>query len=266
VDFAVILAFGIVVLVLLLSFRGAVYAIDRRAEKRANGALEAIKSVDLAVRTAITRLRADMILARTSHTADRPTHYPGEIPAPEALAYSAAPGISGPAEPSAAQQEPAKEQRQAVPAAKDAKVLPFRRREKPCASESIEDPPSGESERIETLADVIRLIAHTLPTDSRDAMTRSIAAMFRENPNADMDTDSGPMWIATLNHFLPGNVRATLTEVYAEYNRRAEEHNRRLDEEEASVVAEALPAMEARLTPTQISPAATPPPSKNKKP
>jgi len=118
----------------------------------------------------------------------------------------------------------------------DGKVVPFRKepkKEVSRAPEPIEDPPpSGVSERVETLADVIRLIAHTVPTGPRDAAVRVIASMFRENPKADMDTDSGPMWIDTISHFLPANPHATMTEIAAEYNRRAEEHNRRLDEEE----------------------------------
>src|SRR5689334_7260969 len=100
---------------------------------------------------------------------------------------------------------------------------PAKSKQVPRAPQPIEDPPSSESECIKTLADVIYQIAPTLPTD-RDAAIRVIASMFRENPKADMDTDSGPMWIDTIKHFLRENPHATVLEVGAEYNRRAEEY------------------------------------------
>jgi hypothetical protein len=151
----------------------------------------------------------------------------------------------------AAERAPAGDAQPPSPTKKGGKVLPFSKRKAPRPAEPIEDPPSGRYERIETLADVILLTAHALPTDSPEAAMKAFASLFREDPHADMDTDSGPLWIETIQQFLPGNPRATLVEVNAEYNRRAEEYNRLLDEEE-------------RLTPTPVSPVATPHPKTEK--
>ena len=107
------------------------------------------------------------------------------------------------------------------PTTREAVILPFpKNTEEVPQPEPIEDPPSGESERVRTLEDVIRLIAPTLPADSSDAKLKAIAAMFREDPKADMDTDSGPLWCEIINHFLQTNPRVPIPEIAEEYNRR----------------------------------------------